>query len=134
MRTGLDGRAAIYGRRSELVILDGLVAGARAGQSQVIVLRGEAGIGKTALLDYVETKAAGCRVARAAGVEAEMELPYAGLHQLCGPFLDRLTAYPIRNASPSALRSASSAGTRRIASWSGSRCWTCSRTVPRSGH
>jgi DNA-binding CsgD family transcriptional regulator len=94
MRTGLDVRAAIYGRRTELAILDGLVAGARAGQSQVLVLRGEAGIGKTALLDYVETKAAGCRVARAAGVEAEMELPYAGLHQLCGPFLDRLDRLP----------------------------------------
>jgi DNA-binding CsgD family transcriptional regulator len=94
MRTGLDGRAAIYGQRSELAILDGLIAGARAGQSQVLVLRGEAGIGKTALLDYVETKSAGCRVARAAGVEAEMELPYAGLHQLCGPFLDRLDRLP----------------------------------------
>jgi DNA-binding CsgD family transcriptional regulator len=84
----------MYGRRGELAVLDALVAGARAGQSQVLVLRGEAGIGKTALIDYVEGRAAGCRVARAAGVEAEMELPYAGLHQLCGPFLDRLDRLP----------------------------------------
>jgi DNA-binding CsgD family transcriptional regulator len=84
----------MLGRQSELAVLDGLVAGARAGQSQVLVLRGEAGIGKTALLDYLETSAAGCRVVRAAGVEAEMELAYAGLHQLCGPFLDRLDHLP----------------------------------------
>jgi DNA-binding CsgD family transcriptional regulator len=71
-------------------MLDELLAGARGGRGQVLVLRGEAGIGKTALLDYLETNAAGCRLVRVAGVEAEMELAYAGLHQLCGPFLDRL--------------------------------------------
>jgi DNA-binding CsgD family transcriptional regulator len=71
-----------------------LVAGARAGQSQVLVVRGEAGIGKTALLDYLETNAAGCLIARSAGAEAEMELAYAGLHQICGPFLDRLDRLP----------------------------------------
>ena len=89
-----DGQAFLFGRRSERVTLDGLVAGARAGQSQVLVVRGEAGIGKSALLDYLETNAAGCRIARSAGAEAEMELPYAGLHQLCGPFLDRLDRLP----------------------------------------
>ncbi|MGY4766429.1 helix-turn-helix transcriptional regulator [Kribbella sp. CWNU-51] len=94
MRRQRDGTAAMYGRRSECAILDDLVAGARAGRSQVLVVRGGAGIGKTALLDYVETSAAGCRVARVAGVEAEMELPYAGLHQLCGPFADRLDHLP----------------------------------------
>jgi hypothetical protein len=89
-----DGHAAMFGRQSELAVLDGLVAGARAGQSQVLVLRGEAGIGKTALLEYLETRAVGCHIVRLAGVEAEMELAYAGLHQLCAPFLDRLNRLP----------------------------------------
>jgi DNA-binding CsgD family transcriptional regulator len=84
----------LVGRRSECDTLDALLAGARAGQSQVLVLRGEAGIGKTALLDYLEAKAIGCRIARSAGAEAEMELAHAGLHQLCGPFLDRLDRLP----------------------------------------
>jgi DNA-binding CsgD family transcriptional regulator len=89
-----DVQALLFGRQSERMTLDGLVAGARAGQSQVLVVRGEAGIGKSALLDYLEANAAGCRIARSAGAEAEMELAYAGLHQLCGPFLDRLDRLP----------------------------------------
>jgi len=88
------GQALLFGRRTECAALDGLVAGARAGQSQVLVVRGETGIGKTALLDYLEAGAAGCRIARSAGTEAEMELAYAGLHQICGPFLDRLDRLP----------------------------------------
>jgi hypothetical protein len=75
-------------------MLDAVVAGARAGQSQVLVVQGEAGIGKTVLLDYLETNAAGCRIARSAGAEAEMELAYAGLHQFCAPLLDRLDRLP----------------------------------------
>jgi DNA-binding CsgD family transcriptional regulator len=70
------------------------VAAAKAGRSQVLVLRGEAGIGKTALLGFLLDRAAGCRVARAAGVESEMELAFAGLHQLCTPHLSRLAALP----------------------------------------
>ena len=66
----------------------------RAGQSRVLVLRGEAGVGKTALLEYLQERASGCRIARAAGVESEMELPFAGLHQLCAPMLDRLERLP----------------------------------------
>jgi DNA-binding CsgD family transcriptional regulator len=89
-----DSRAFLFGRRAECVRLDGLLAGARAGQSQVLVVRGEAGIGKSVLLDYLEANAAGCRIARSAGAEAEMELAYAGLHQICGPFLDRLERLP----------------------------------------
>jgi DNA-binding CsgD family transcriptional regulator len=87
-------QAPLFGRHSERAIFDGLVAGARAGQSQVLVVRGEAGIGKTALLDYLETKGAGCRIARSAGAEAEMELAYGALHQICGPLLDRLDRLP----------------------------------------
>jgi hypothetical protein len=78
----------------ECETLSTLVAAAKAGRSQVLVLRGETGIGKTALLDVVLDRAAGCRVARAAGVESEMELAFAGLHQLCSPHLDRLGKLP----------------------------------------
>jgi DNA-binding CsgD family transcriptional regulator len=75
-------------------VLDRLLASARAGDSRALVLRGEPGIGKTALLSYLLGRASGCRTARAVGVEAEMELAFAGLHQLCAPFLDRLDRLP----------------------------------------
>jgi DNA-binding CsgD family transcriptional regulator len=87
-------RTVLRGRRRECGVLDRLVAGARAGHSGVLVLHGEAGAGKTALLDYLAARAAKCRVARAAGAEAETDLPFAGLHQLCAPFLDRLGQLP----------------------------------------
>jgi DNA-binding CsgD family transcriptional regulator len=70
------------------------VAGVLAGDSRALVLRGEAGVGKTALLNYLAAQASKCRVARAAGVESEMELPFAGLHQLCAPMVDRLGHLP----------------------------------------
>jgi DNA-binding CsgD family transcriptional regulator len=84
----------LRGRRSECDALDRLVAEVRAGHSRVLVLRGEAGVGKTALLDHLVASASDCRCARAAGVESEMELAFAGLHQLCAPFLDRVDALP----------------------------------------
>ncbi|MFF1613835.1 AAA family ATPase [Amycolatopsis sp. NPDC058278] len=84
----------LVGRGEELAALDGVLAAARAGRSRVLLLRGEAGIGKTALLDYVAARATGCRVARTAGVESEQELPYAGLQRLCVPFLGRLEHLP----------------------------------------
>ncbi len=92
----LDAHAVpgLRGRNRECEALDGLLADLRAGQSQVLVLRGEAGVGKTALLDYVQERASGCRVERAAGVESEMELAFAGLHQLCAPVLGSLTQLP----------------------------------------
>jgi len=86
--------AGLLGRVKERAALDRLVAGVRAGQSRVLVLRGEAGIGKTALLGYLSDRASGCRVARAAGIESEMELAFAGLHQLCAPMLSRLDHLP----------------------------------------
>ena len=58
------------------------------------MLRGDAGVGKTALIDYLADSAAGCRIARAVGVESEMELAFAGLHQLCAPFLTHLDRLP----------------------------------------
>ena len=84
----------LRGRTPECAALDRLLLRTQAGQSQILVLRGESGIGKTALLDYLAERASGCRVMRAVGVESEMELPFAGVHQLCGPLLDRLDHLP----------------------------------------
>jgi DNA-binding CsgD family transcriptional regulator len=84
----------LRGRRSECEALDHVVAGVLAGQSRAVVLRGEAGVGKTVLLEYLAGRASQCRVVQAAGVEAEMELPFAGLHQLCASMLDRLGNLP----------------------------------------
>jgi hypothetical protein len=67
--------SGLLGRQTEFEALDRLVAGVRSGQSRVLVLRGEAGVGKTALLEHLSATASGCQVARAAGVESEMELP-----------------------------------------------------------
>jgi hypothetical protein len=80
--------------RGECGALDRLAVDARAGRSAVLVLRGEAGAGKSALLEFVVRRPRDCRIARAAGVESEMELAFAGLHQLCGPMLDHLDHLP----------------------------------------
>ncbi|HEV3323064.1 MAG TPA: AAA family ATPase [Solirubrobacteraceae bacterium] len=85
---------AFRGRTSEREVLGRLLEHARMGQGAVLVIRGEAGVGKTALLDYVARQAFGFRIARIAGIESEMELPFAGLHQLCAPMLARLGAIP----------------------------------------
>src|SRR3954462_14548825 len=82
------------GRPTERELLDRLLTNVREGQSGVLVIRGEAGIGKTTLLRPTAAQASGFRAPRVAGVEAEMELPFAGLHQLCSPMLDRLDALP----------------------------------------
>src|SRR6516225_10959613 len=87
-------RAGLLDRGREREVLERLVTGVRAGQGRVLVLRGEAGIGKTALLGYLSAVAEGCRIARIAGVESEMELAFAGLHALCAPLLGRLDALP----------------------------------------
>jgi DNA-binding CsgD family transcriptional regulator len=84
----------LHGRRGECELLDRLAADVRAGQSRVLILRGEPGAGKTALLDYLAQRAAGCRVARVTGAEPETEMAFAGLHQLCAPFLGRLGRLP----------------------------------------
>jgi DNA-binding CsgD family transcriptional regulator len=87
-------RRRLLGRRGECAALGRLVAGLRAGRSEVLVLRGEAGVGKSALVDYLVGSAAGCRIARAAGAESEMELAFAGLHQLCVPMMGHLDRLP----------------------------------------
>jgi len=84
----------LLGRRGERATLDGLVAAVRAGESQALVVRGEPGMGKSALLEYVAEQATGCRILHAIGVESEMELAFAGLHQLCAPLLGRLERLP----------------------------------------
>src|SRR3989440_2314462 len=92
----LRGSAAeLTGRRSERDLLDGLIEAVRAGESGALGVRGDPGVGKTALLDYIVEHASGCRVARAAGVQSEMELAFAGLHQLLAPMLDRLEHLPV---------------------------------------
>jgi len=80
----------LFGRTGELEILGRLIANVRSGQSAVLVVRGEPGIGKTELLRHLIAEASGFAVARVIGVESEMELPFAGLHQLCAPMLGRL--------------------------------------------
>ena len=92
---GQQSAPRLRGRRAERVALDRVVEGVRAGRSSVLVVRGESGVGKSVLLDYVADRATGCRVARAAGVESELELPLAGLQQLVGAWmLERVEHLP----------------------------------------
>jgi DNA-binding CsgD family transcriptional regulator len=89
------GPPLLLGRAEERQLLDRLVQDVREGQSGVVVVRGEAGVGKTALLHYCAAHASGFRVAQIAGVEAEMELPFAGVHQLCAPMFGSLPGLPV---------------------------------------
>ena len=90
------GRATrLTDRDRERDVLDRLVNAVRAGESRVLVVRGDPGVGKTVLLDYLAGRARGCRVARATGVQSEMELAFAGLHQLCAPMADHLDRLPV---------------------------------------
>src|SRR6202012_142852 len=84
----------LVGRHRECAVLDRLIDAVRAGESRALVVSGEAGVGKTALLEYLAGRALGCRLALIAGVQSEMELPFAALHQLCAPMLDDLPALP----------------------------------------
>jgi predicted ATPase len=92
------GRATgLTDRRAECGALDRLIEAVRAGKSRVLVVRGDPGVGKTVLLEYLAGRASGsgCRVARAVGVQSEMELAFAGLHQLCAPMLSRAERLPV---------------------------------------
>jgi DNA-binding CsgD family transcriptional regulator len=104
-------RSALYGRRAECQALDRLLADVREGQSRVLIIRGEAGAGKTALLDYLAERSScsGCRVARTAGMQSEMGLAFAGLHQLRAPLLSRAERLPAPQRE--ALRCASGLAT-----------------------
>src|SRR5580692_6057798 len=87
--------AGLTDRLRERGVLDRFVASVRAGAGRALVVRGEPGVGKTVLLDYLAGRASECLVARAAGVQSEMELAFAGLHQLCAPMLDHAEALPV---------------------------------------
>src|SRR5947209_9771340 len=94
-----DGRSAaaavtLCGRHDERALVVGLLEGARAGQSAALVLRGAAGIGKTALLEYAVESASDLTVLRAVGVEPELELAFGALHQMCAAILERLDGIP----------------------------------------
>jgi DNA-binding CsgD family transcriptional regulator len=86
--------AVLLGRADERQMLDRLLENVRGGESAVLVVRGEAGVGKTAILQHCARQASGFRIASIGGVESEMELPFAALHQLCAPLLGRLAALP----------------------------------------
>src|SRR5215217_7512360 len=91
---GSGRHSSLRGRSTECALLDELLSAVAGGESRSLVLRGEAGIGKTALLEYLAAVGSDLIVVRAVGVESEMQLAYSGLHQLCGPLLDRLEALP----------------------------------------
>ena len=92
---GAGRRATLRGRAAECALLDDLLSAIRRGESRSLVIRGTAGIGKTALLEHLVESASELSVVRAVGVQSEMELAYASLHQLCGPLLDRLPGLPV---------------------------------------
>ena len=93
-QAGTGGPAGLRDRISERGVLDRFADRVRAGEGQALVVRGEPGVGKTVLLDYLAGRASGCLVARAAGVQSEMELAFAGLHQLCAPMLGHAEKLP----------------------------------------
>ncbi|MDT5017177.1 MAG: hypothetical protein QOD39_3337, partial [Mycobacterium sp.] len=82
-------------RRAECGLLDEVLQGVRSGESRVLVLHGDPGVGKSALMAYLAEQASDCRLVRATGVESEIELAYAALQQLCAPLLDRLDRLPV---------------------------------------
>src|ERR1700728_4507335 len=84
----------LLGREREREVLDRLLDGVRGGRGGVLVVHGEAGVGKTVLLDHAVEAARGFRTARTSGIEAEMELPFAAVQQLCSLFLDLLDRLP----------------------------------------
>jgi AAA ATPase domain len=89
----------LLGRAEECAVVDGVLGQARAGASGVLLVTGEPGVGKSALLEHAVESASGFQVVRAAGVEPEMELAFAGLQQLCAPLLDGLAARERRRRS-----------------------------------
>jgi DNA-binding CsgD family transcriptional regulator len=109
-------RTELRGRRSECESLDRLLEEVRSGRSRVLVLRGDAGVGKTALLEYLVANASHCRIERSAGVESEMELAFSGIHQLCAPMLRYVQNLPApqRDALGAALGLTAGAATDRF--------------------
>src|SRR5258708_6600131 len=121
-------RAQLLGRQHEREVLDRLLDGARRGDGGVLVVHGEPGVGKTALLAYAIEAAQEFRVARTAGVEGEMQLAYAALQQLCSPTLEIMESLPDHQRAPreptrppgTAARLDTGATCRRVRSTGGS--------------
>src|SRR3979411_110956 len=90
----------LLGREREREVLDRLLDGVRGGHGGVLVMRGDAGVGKTALLEYAVGAGRGFRIARTSGIEAEMELPFAAVQQLCSPFFELPQPLPPAPAAP----------------------------------
>ena len=110
--------ARLVGRDAERGVLDRLLEDVRGGASRALVVRGDAGMGKTALLEYVAGRASGCRVVSVAGAQAEMEFGFAVLHQLCVPVLDHLDAVPAPQRNALYVTFGIEAGPVRAGSWS----------------
>ena len=123
---------SLLGRADECAQLDDLIDDVRRGESRSLVLRGEAGIGKSALLEHLVESALDLTVVRAVGVESEMELAFASLHQLCAPLLDRLERLPGPQRDALRIVFGLSPGRRRIGSWSASPCSAWSPRWPSS--
>jgi hypothetical protein len=113
--------SALLDRQRERAVLDGLLEDLRSGRGRALVVRGEAGVGKSALLDYL-AGAADMRLAQAVGAESEMELPFASLHLLCVPLLDRLERLPAPQRDALGVAFRLREGLRRTGSWSRWRC------------
>jgi AAA ATPase domain len=121
MRTRSEPGPMLLNRETERAALDGLLEDLRSGRGRALVVRGEAGVGKSALLEYAAGAAAGMRVTRAAGVESEMELAFASVHQLCAPVLDRMKGLPGPQRDALEIAFGLRTGVRRTGSWSGWR-------------
>lgn len=111
----------LFGREAECAAVDGLITAARSARSGALVVRGEPGVGKSALLEHAVAQATDIRVLRSHGVEAESELAFAALHQLVRPILDRRAQLPEPQAAAWPARSACRGPSSPIASSSGSR-------------
>lgn len=96
--------AELIGRDPERRVLDRLLTAIRAGESRALVVQGEPGVGKSASLEYLARSASGCRIERAAGVQSDMELAFAGLHQLCAPMPGDLLRPHTRSLECGSLR------------------------------
>src|SRR5215472_10680702 len=93
------GAVRLVGRGLESAVLEQFLTAVRGGESRALVLHGEPGVGKTALLEFLVQRAADFRVISVSGVQSEMELAFAGLHQICAPLLDRLATVPAPQAA-----------------------------------
>jgi predicted ATPase len=131
----LDSRKMLIGRARERARIDSLLLAARDGRSGALLLAGEAGIGKAALLEHAraEADAAGMLVLRARGLQSESDIPFAGLSELLSPLLDRLDAIPPAQAARCGARWRSARPPPTSATQCRPGCSACWPEWPRSG-